>query len=240
MTQDRKRNARDEVSPKQSSAVEDYVKTIYELERGGGSTVTTNDIADRLGVTPGSVSAMLKKLAARGLVSHAPYHGVTLTAHGARVALEVLRHHRLLELFLARELGVPWDKVHAEADVLEHVLSEELEALIAAKLGNPTHDPHGDPIPSAELELGEDTTVSLADVEPGSRAVLVRVSDSDPEMLRYLAARGIGLGEALEVIARQPFDGPLFARFGDEDEPQVLGGALARAMRVQLVSEGER
>ena len=237
MTQDEVSSEQVQGLSKQSSAIEDYVKTIYELGRTAGSSVTTNSIAHRLGVTPGSVSAMLKKLAARGLVSHHPYRGVSLTPQGMRVALEVLRHHRLLESFLARELGLPWDKVHEEADVLEHVLSEELEALIAAKLGHPTHDPHGDPIPSAELELGSDTTVSLNEVEPGSQAVLVRVSDSDPEMLRYLAGRGIGLGDSLEVVARQPFDGPLFARFGDDDEPQVLGGALARAMRVELLRE---
>ena len=175
---------------------------------------------------------MFNKLAARDLVAHSPYQGVTLTPQGMRVALEVVRHHRLLELFLARELGLPWDKVHEEADVLEHVLSEELEALIAAKLGHPTRDPHGDPIPSAELELGEDTTVSLSDVEPGSRAVLVRVSDSDPEMLRYLEQRGIRIGARFELVARQPFEGPVTVRFGARDE--VLGGALARSMRVEL------
>jgi DtxR family Mn-dependent transcriptional regulator len=227
-------------SSRLSSAVEDYMKTIYELESVADTTVTTNSVAERLGVTPGSASAMLKKLATRGLVAHTPYRGVTLTPRGMRVALEVLRHHRLLELFLARELGLSWDKVHDEADVLEHVLSEELEALIAAKLGHPTRDPHGDPIPTAELELVEDRTMSLSEVEPGSRALLVRVSDSDPEMLRYLAARGIALGDALEVVARQPFDGPLFARFGGEEEPQVLGGALARAMRVELLPEASR
>ncbi len=225
-----------------SSAVEDYAKAIYALEGDGGErvAVSTTALAERLGVTPASASAMMRKLGERGLVDHVPYKGVRLTASGARVALEVLRHHRLLELYLAEELGVPWDRVHEEAEVLEHVLSEELEVRIAAKLGDPTHDPHGDPIPSAELEVGEDRTVSLSDVEPGARAVFVRVSDADPEMLRYLAGRGIGLGEALEVVARQPFDGPLFARFGDDDEPQVLGGALARAMRVKLLDGGQR
>ena len=138
------------------------------------------------------------------------------------MALEVLRHHRLLELYLAESLGVPWDRVHDEAEVLEHVLSEELEELIAAKLGNPTHDPHGDPIPSRELEIEEGETESLAALEPGARGVFVRVSDSDPEMLRYLAERGITPGERFEIVDRQPFGGPLFARFD---------GAGARARR---------
>src|SRR5690242_8066084 len=157
---------------------------------------------------------MAKKLSALGLVEHVPYKGVRLTDAGQRVALEVLRHHRLLELYLAESLGVPWDRVHDEAEVLEHVLSEELEELIAAKLGHPTHDPHGDPIPSADLVIDEAPTERLADQQPGAEGRFVRVSDSDPEMLRYLADRGIAPGDAFEVVDRQPFDGPLFVRFG--------------------------
>jgi DtxR family Mn-dependent transcriptional regulator len=134
-----------------TEAIEDYAKAIYALERGSGGPVTTNELAARLGVTAGSASAMVKKLAERGLAEHVPYHGVQLTPDGRRLALEVLRHHRLLELFLAEQLGVPWDRVHAEAEALEHVISEDLESRIAAKLGNPTHDPHGQPIPAADL-----------------------------------------------------------------------------------------
>jgi DtxR family transcriptional regulator, Mn-dependent transcriptional regulator len=156
---------------------------------------------------------------------------VRLTAKGVRVALEMLRHHRLLELYLAEALDVPWDRVHDEAEVLEHVLSEELEQLIAAKLGNPTRDPHGDPIPSVDLVIAEEPTESLATLDPGRAGVFVRISDADPEMLRYLADRGIKPGDDFEVVDRQPFDGPLFVRFGDT--VQVLGGALARAMRVE-------
>jgi DtxR family Mn-dependent transcriptional regulator len=174
---------------------------------------------------------MVKKLGELGLVEHRPYKGVELTPKGRRVALEVLRHHRLLEAYLASSLGVPWDRVHAEAEVLEHVLSEELEELIAAKLGHPTHDPHGDPIPSADLELAEETHACLASLDAGARGVLVRVSDAEPEMLRYLAERGIAPGDRFEVIERQPFDGPLFVRFGDH--VHVLGGALAHAMSVE-------
>ncbi len=215
-----------------TSAVEDYAKAIYALETREDAAVSTNALADRLGVTPASASSMVKKLAALGLVRHEPYRGVRLTPQGLKVALEVIRHHRLLERYLAEELGVPWDRVHDEAEVLEHVLSEELEELIAAKLGHPTRDPHGDPIPTPDLRIDEGPTTALHDVEPGAQGVFVRVSDSDPEMLRYLAAHGIKPGDAFEVVDRQPFDGPLFARFGDD--VHVIGGALARAMRVEM------
>jgi DtxR family Mn-dependent transcriptional regulator len=216
-----------------SEAVENYAKAIYSLQhRTGGEPVATNDIADRLDVTAASASGMIKKLADLGLVAHVPYRGVHLTADGERLALEVLRHHRLLELYLATQLDVPWDRVHEEAEALEHVLSEDLEARIAAKLGNPTHDPHGDPIPDAQLQIDESSTRSLADLEPGDRGSFVRVSDSDPAMLRYLTERGVSLGDRLEVLDRQPFDGPLTVRVGDA--LQVLGGGLAAAMRVEL------
>src|SRR3954463_16384461 len=174
-----------------SSAVQDYAKAIYSLEqRCDGGAVTTNALAERLGVSAASASGMVKKLDGLGLVQHVPYKGVVLTERGAKVALEVLRHHRLLERYLAEELGVPWDRVHDEAEVLEHVLSEQLEERIAAKLGNPTRDPHGDPIPSADLVIDEVQTESLAAVAPGSGGTFVRVSDSNPAMLRYLAERG--------------------------------------------------
>ena len=215
-----------------SSAVEDYAKAIYALERRGGEAVSTNAIADRLGVTAASASGMVKRLGELGLVEHQPYHGVSLTDDGRRVALEVMRHHRLLELYLVKSLGVPWDRVHAEAEVLEHVLSEELEELIAAKLGDPTHDPHGDPIPSRDLTIEEGRTQSLQSLQAGSRGTFARVSDSDPDMLRFLAKRGIAPGDGFEVIEKQPFDGPLFVRF--HDRVHVLGGALARAMRVEV------
>jgi DtxR family transcriptional regulator, Mn-dependent transcriptional regulator len=183
-------------------------------------------------VTPGSVSGMLKKLDERGLVERVPYHGVQLTREGERVALEVLRHHRLLELYLAEHLDVPWDRVHEEAEALEHVLSEDLEARIAAKLGHPTHDPHGDPIPDAELRIDEGATRSLAELAVGDRGRFVRISDADPEMLRYLADRGVSLGDALEVVDRQPFGGPVSVRFGRR--LHVIGGSLADAMRVEI------
>jgi DtxR family Mn-dependent transcriptional regulator len=219
-----------------TSAVEDYAKAIYALERRHGDSVSTNALADRLGVTAASASGMVKRLGELGLVEHRPYRGVSLTDDGRRVALEVMRHHRLLELYLVQSLGVPWDRVHAEAEVLEHVLSEELEELIAAKLGDPTHDPHGDPIPSRELTIDERETESLQSLDAGAAGVFARISDSDPDMLRFLAERGIAPGDEFEVIDKQPFDGPLFVRFGDD--VHVLGGALARAMRVELDAPG--
>jgi DtxR family Mn-dependent transcriptional regulator len=221
-----------------SEAVENYAKAIYSLQqRSEEGTVQTNDLAECLDVTAASASGMCRKLAEPGLVEHLPYKGVTLTPAGERLALEVVRHHRLLELYLAEQLDVPWDRVHEEADALEHVLSEDLEARIAAKLGHPTRDPHGDPIPDADLVIDDsDTTRSLADLQPGDRGRLVRVSDADPEMLRYLTERGVQLGDRLEVIDRQPFDGPLTVRFGRT--VQVLGGGLAAAMRVEPAPGG--
>jgi DtxR family Mn-dependent transcriptional regulator len=220
--------------PRLSEAIENYAKAIYALARRGDGTVTTNALAERVGVSAGSVSSMVKKLAERGLVEHEPYRAVQLTAEGRRVALSVLRHHRLLELYLAEHLDVPWDRVHEEAEALEHVISEDLAARIAAKLGHPTHDPHGDPIPDAALVIDEGHTRSLAEMDIGERGRFVRVSDTDPEMLRYLDGRGIALGDELEVVAREPFDGPLTVRFGSEDH--VLGGGLTRAMRIDVTT----
>jgi len=217
-----------------SPAIEDYAKAIYGLELRAGGAVSTNALAERLGVTAASASGMVKRLDELGLVSHVPYRGVELTADGRRLALEVLRHHRLLELYLAESLGVPWDRVHQEAEVLEHVLSEELEEAISAKLGNPTHDPHGDPIPTADLRIEEGDTVSLQSLRAGQAGTFVRVSDADPEMLRYLAERGIAPGSRFQIVDKHPFDGPLFARFGAE--VHVLGGTLAQAMRVEVQS----
>lgn len=215
-----------------SQAVEDYSKAIFSLEAHSEEPVSTNALAERLGITPGSVSAMLKKLDELGLITHVPYRGVRLTADGRRLALEVIRHHRLLESFLADALGMPWDRVHDEAEVLEHVLSEDLEQLIAAKLGHPTVDPHGDPIPSADLELEERATHSMESLSPGDHGAFVRVSDSDPAMLRYLAGCGISPGDRFVVRDRQPFGGPLFVLFGEREH--AIGGQLAGAMHVEV------
>jgi DtxR family Mn-dependent transcriptional regulator len=214
-----------------SPAVEDYAKAIYTLQERADGPVTTTALAERLGVSAASASGMVRRLGEIGLAEHEPYKGVELTEAGRAVALEVIRHHRLLELLLA-ELGVPWDRVHDEAEVLEHHISEDLEALIAARLGDPTHDPHGDPIPAADLTVDEGTTIALDQLEPGQRGLFVRVSDSDPEMLRYLSGLGLAPGEWLELVRREPFEGPLIVDFGGAEHP--LGVALAQAMRVEV------
>jgi DtxR family transcriptional regulator, Mn-dependent transcriptional regulator len=219
-----------------SASIQDYAKAVYALEVREGTAVSTNELAERLGVTPGSVSAMVRKLSEVGLAEYEPYRGVRLTPQGRRVALEVIRHHRLIELFLAEELGMSWDRVHAEAEVLEHVISEDLEQLIAARLGDPRVDPHGDPIPTPAFEIDEGDSQSLDELPVGAVGRFVRVSDSNPEMLRYLAQLGIGLGDRLEVTGRQPFGGPVFVRFGEHEQP--LGGDLARAMRIELEETG--
>lgn len=207
-----------------SASIEDYAKAIYALE-GRHGVASTTALAERLEISPPAVSAMVKKLAALGYVTHVPYRGVRLTDEGRRVALEVLRHHRLLETYLVEELGVPWDRVHAEAEVLEHVLSEGLEERIAAKLGEPTHDPHGDPIPAADGTVVEPETVALDALATGDRGRFVRVSDSDPKLLRELARLGIRPGDELEVVAGGVRTGSATHR---------LRQALARSMRVEL------
>jgi DtxR family Mn-dependent transcriptional regulator len=226
------------ISEPVSAPIQDYAKAVYALEQRTGDAVSTNELAERLGLTPGSVSSMIRKLSELGLLAHEPYRGVRLTDRGREVALEVLRHHRLIELFLAEELGMPWDRVHDEAEVLEHVISEELEQLISARLGDPTVDPHGDPIPSARFfEIDERPTRGLDELEAGMSGRFVRVSDHDPAMLRYLAEQGIELGDRLEITRRQPFGGPVFVRIGEREEP--IGGELARAMRIALEEDAE-
>jgi len=214
---------------------ENYAKTIYELQAQGEQPVGTGAVAERLGVKPASASAMLKKLGDEGLVEHVPYRGVRLTERGELVALEVIRHHRLIELFLAEVLEMPWDRVHAEAEVLEHHISEELEELIAAKLGEPARDPHGDPIPDRELALAADDSIPLADLAEGRLATFVRVSDSDAEMLRYLGDRGVHPGVRLRLVGREPFGGPTTVEVDGAAHP--LGVELVQRMRVSEVAE---
>jgi DtxR family Mn-dependent transcriptional regulator len=190
-------------NPGLSEAIQDYLKAIYNLRSDEGK-VTTTALAKRLRVSPASVSAMVKKLAALDLVEHVPYRGVDLTPAGERVALEVVRHHRLLELYLAETLGLAVESVHAEADRLEHVLSEELEAKIDRALGYPTHDPHGEPIPDAELQARAAHDVrSLASLAPGERATVLRVPDDD-ELLPKLSELGLVPGRQVEVRKRRP------------------------------------
>jgi DtxR family Mn-dependent transcriptional regulator len=217
-----------------SAATEDYLKAIYSLTRREPAGASTTELAERLGIASGSVSTMLRRLDDAGLVDHAPYKGSRLTAEGERLALGVLRRHRLLELFLHDALDIPWEDVHGYAEELEHSASEELIEIVAAKLGDPGFDPHGDPIPTRELAIDEGVTDALANLEAGERAILVRVSDSDPAMLRYLTEQGIGIGDELEMMGRQPFDGPCEIRIGERRHD--LGLKLARAMRVERVS----
>ena len=213
-----------------SAAVEDYAKAIYALGRRADGPVGTNALAERLGVSPASVTAMLKRMAEMRLVAHELYRGVTLTAPGERVALELIRHHRLIESYLAEALGMPWDRVHEEAEVLEHYISEEVEERIAVALGDPSRDPHGDPIPDRELEVPTEGGSPLAELDPGGGGVFIRVSDGDPEMLRFLDERGIRPGVAVRVTGRQPFGGPLLVEFADSEH--AIGDELARRMIV--------
>jgi len=192
-------------------AVQDYLKAIYALETAG-ERVTTSALAARMRVSAPSATAMTKRLAELGLVERSPYHGVALTESGRRGALEVLRHHRLLERYLADRLGFAIDEVHAEADRLEHALSEELEAKIDEELGFPTRDPHGDPIPDRELQLEAGRDRTLVDLKLGERASVSRVPNDDPELLRYLGELGLVPGSDVELVQLAPFAGPVTVR----------------------------
>jgi DtxR family transcriptional regulator, Mn-dependent transcriptional regulator len=211
-----------------STAIENYLKTIYVLQQQG-QTVSTTVLAEQLGVRPASVSGMLKKLAELNLVQHTPYYGVAVSPAGEKIALEVLRHHRLIELYLVEALGYTWDEVHAEAEELEHVISEKLEARISAWLGNPTHDPHGDPIPTLELQLPQEDRQPLVELEPGQGGMVGQVSLQDGERLRYLASLGLTPGAAVRMETRAPFDGPVTVTVGTtEPTSHVLDARLAK------------
>jgi DtxR family Mn-dependent transcriptional regulator len=213
-----------------TTAAEDFLKTALELEQSEGRA-TTNDLAERLGVSAPTVTVMAKKLDEQQLVARAPYRGVTLTDRGRLVALEVLRHHRLLERYLVETLGMPLDEVHAEAERLEHVLSEALEERIDEALGFPTHDPHGDPIPDRDLNLADTTQPSLASLEVGDRAVITRVPDRDGELLRYLTELGLVPGTEIEVVLQAPFGGPVTVRSarGEHALARELAGEISVA-----------
>jgi DtxR family Mn-dependent transcriptional regulator len=190
-----------------SESLQDYLKEIYKLEDEAGRA-STSAIAKRLGVAPSSVTAVLKRLTALGLVEHQRYRGAVLTPTGRTVAIELIRHHRLLEQYLAETLGLGIEDVHAEADRLEHALSEEVEARIDESLGHPTHDPHGDPIPDANLTLAPSNLRQLASLEPGEEATIRRIPD-ESALLRYLSGLLLVPGTRIKVFARAPFGGPL-------------------------------
>lgn len=214
-------------------AVEDYVKSIYKLQQEHGR-VPTSVLAQRLGVSDASATNMIKRLAELGLARHHPYRGVELSEAGVKVALEVIRHHRLLELYLKEALGYTWDQVDAEAERLEHHISEEFEDRIDAALGYPTVDPHGDPIPTKEGVVDDAAFPRLTELPPGVRAVVRRVSDRDAEVLRYLAHLGLYPGVEVVVRERAPFDGPLFVRVGEVEH--ILGHKLAATIGVEVAS----
>jgi len=210
--------------------VEDYLKAIYHLAQQSGQARTVA-LAEALKVKSASVTAMLKTLAELKLVEYEPYYGATLTDAGAKVALEVIRHHRLIELYLVEALGFSWDEVHEEAEVLEHFISEKLEARIAAHLGNPTLDPHGDPIPALDGSLPDSSARSLADVPEKSEARIARVVEQAAERLRYIAKLGLVPGARVRITASAPFDGPISVRVNDV--VQVIDRRLARMILVE-------
>jgi DtxR family transcriptional regulator, Mn-dependent transcriptional regulator len=211
-----------------TESVQDYLKTIYSLAETEPE-VPTSAIAGRLHVSPASVTGMVKRLSKRGYLTYHRYRGVELTPKGEMLALEVIRHHRLLEAYLHTSLGMPWDKVHDEAEVLEHAISEELEDRIALSLGNPTHDPHGDPIPPKDGQHTEMAYVTL-DRQPPGRATVKRVSDRDPEALRYLASIGLRPGSAIRIEKHEPFGGPVWIKVGQHR--YAIGLGLAAAIQV--------
>ncbi len=212
-----------------SRAMEDYLKAIYFCSTDKRK-VSTSALATRLKCSAASVTNMIQKLSEMKMVSYQPYQGVRLTAAGKKVALEVIRHHRLIELYLAEVLGYSWDRVHEEADALEHVISEEFEDKIDKALGHPTRDPHGDPIPSKDGVVEQVSSQLLWDTEPGQRVKVERVSDRDSEVLRYLATIGIFPQVELDVLTKAPFNGPVHVRL--EDEEHGLSEQLARQIFV--------
>ena len=213
-----------------SEAMQDYLKVIFKLQEEGGS-VSTSALAEAMGVAAASATGMVKKLASLKLARHNPYQGVVLTKAGEKMALEVIRHHRLLELYLAEALGYSWDKVHEEAERLEHVISEEFEEKIFEALGRPTRDPHGHPIPAKDGTLVAGQQERLSDMEPGATGVIRRVSDSDAEVLRYLGTRGLVPNAAVQVVEKAPFNGPITVKAGETSH--VLGRDLASHIHVE-------
>lgn len=215
-----------------SAATEDYLKAIYKL-CGEDGAASTRALSQRLGVSAPSVTVMMKKLAARKLVRHTPYHGVELTASGEKIALEIIRHHRLIETYLAEILGMDWDKVHDEAERWEHVLGEEAEARIAALLGNPQHDPHGAPIPSVDGVVARERFSPLSQARAGQKLRVQRVSDEDGELLRHLQKIGVVPRAEIEVMRAESAEGVLHLRVGGKK--QTIGSVPAGVVFVGAV-----
>ena len=220
---------------KLSPPMEDYLKTIYLIQKRESKGVSTNAVAAALQVTPASVTGMIKKLADMKLVRHTPYQGVELTKAGEKIALEIVRHHRLLELFLTEALGYSWDEVHDEADALEHVISEDFEDRIAARLGNPAVDPHGDPIPAKDGTIVSVHEHALAELRPGETGQITRVSDGSSELLRFAAGLGLKPATRITLLAVEPFGGSLHIKIGQVEHS--IGRELAA--QIFVASEAE-
>ena len=213
-----------------TDGMQNYLKTIYRLQERDG-VVSTSSLAMALGVAAPSATGMIKKLAQCRVVRHTPYQGVLLTKTGTRIALEVIRHHRLLELYLTASLGFGWDAVHDEAERLEHVISEDFEERIFEVLGRPTRDPHGEPIPAKDGTVPTWNHDCLADLEPGASGTIRQVRESSPEMLRYLGAWGLVPDAPIQVLDKAPFNGPLTVKVGPITH--ALGRDLAQHIRVE-------
>jgi len=218
-----------------TESIENYLKTIYEIQKETDK-VTTNSVSEKLGVAPASITSMMKKLSEKKLITYKRYQGVKLTGPGQKIALEVIRHHRLVELYLAEALGVPWDKVHEEAEKWEHVLSEDLEDRMDKALGHPTRDPHGSPIPSRDGTVIELESIPLIELQPGQSGVIAEVSDHDPDLLRYVGKMGLYPKTKLKVLSIEPFNGPIKIKVDGSEH--VLGSGAAQYVFVTEVKLG--
>ncbi len=212
-----------------SQSIEDYLKTIYKLQKDGA--VSTTKIAKELDVSGASVTGMLKRLAKMSLVDYNSYKGVKLTDTGEKIALEVIRHHRLLELYLKEELGFSLDKVHEEACRLEHYISEAFAEKIDEKLGSPEYDPHGHPIPTKNGKINKLKETSLSEINPGKVAVIRRLTDTDPELLAYLEKNGLIPGVSVKVVEKAPFNGPITIKFNNQEK--IIGNEIAKNIYVE-------
>jgi DtxR family Mn-dependent transcriptional regulator len=219
-----------------TDSVQDYLKIIYELSQDG-KTANTNALAKRLGIAPASVTGMVQKLSSvkPALVTYRKHQGVTLTTAGERAALEVIRHHRLIEAWLVQSLGYSWDEVHAEAEKLEHVISEEFEMRVAAALGDPERDPHGEPIPSAELVMPADTSTPLSSMQPEQEAAVRRVDAQDGEFLRYLEELGLIPGARLKMLSVSPYDQVMHIHIQGQKQTAALGPAITKRVFIEIL-----
>ncbi len=223
-------------------AIEDYLKAVYKLQENA-EAASTNAIADRMGVSAASVTNMMKRLSETGLVEHRPYQAITLTDAGSKIALEIIRHHRLLEVYMAEALGFTWDQVDAEAERLEHVISEEFEDKIDAMLGYPTTDPHGSPIPGKDGSIAPTNHDRLSDIDPGHTVVIRRVTDTEPTLLRYLDKLGLRPENRVDVVKKEPFEGPMLLQVGGEEHHvghQVASSVLVECVAVDDTEKGQQ